>query len=42
MEWKTQDDFGIDLGDWSNKYYLTKKNNVQISLNIKAKKIDKK
>lgn len=37
--WSTQDDFGIDLGDWSNKGFDTPIGNIPISLNIKAVKV---
>lgn len=34
--WRTLDDFGIDLGDWSNKGFDTPTGNIPVSLNIKA------
>jgi predicted SAM-dependent methyltransferase len=37
-EWETLEDFGVDLGDWSNKSYLTDVGLVPISLNLKARK----
>lgn len=36
--WNTKDDFGTDLGDWSNKGFDTPKGNISISLNIKSLK----
>ncbi len=36
--WSTQEDFGIDLGDWSSKSFVTPSGNIQVSLNIKALK----
>jgi len=37
--WETEEDFGIDLGDWSNKEFVTARGNFPISLNIKATKV---
>lgn len=34
--WSTQEDFGIDLGDWSNRCFHTSSGNIPVSLNIKA------
>lgn len=34
--WSTLDDFGIDLGDWSNKCFETPQGSIPVSLNIKA------
>lgn len=34
--WNTLEDFGIDLGDWSNKSFVTQTDNIQVSLNLKA------
>lgn len=34
--WNTLEDFGIDLGDWSNKGFDTPAGNIPVSLNIKA------
>jgi hypothetical protein len=34
--WSTQEDFGIDLGDWSNRGFDTPTGNIPVSLNIKA------
>ena len=39
QNWSTQADFGIDLGDWSNKGFETPVGNIQVSLNIKAMKV---
>lgn len=36
--WSAQEDFGIDLGDWSGKDLSTPKGGFPISLNIKALK----
>lgn len=36
--WSTQEDFGIDLGDWSSKGFDTPAGNIPVSLNIKAMK----
>jgi predicted SAM-dependent methyltransferase len=36
--WSTLGDFGIDLGDWSNKGFDTPTGNIPVSLNIKALK----
>jgi len=36
--WNTLEDFGIDLGDWSNKGFDTPTGNIPVSLNIKAMK----
>lgn len=38
QQWSTQEDFGIDLGDWSNKEFDTAIGNIPVSLNIKAMK----
>ncbi len=37
--WTTLGDFGIDLGDWSNKGFDTPSGIVPVSLNIKAIKV---
>lgn len=37
--WSTLEDFGIDLGDWSNKGFDTPDGNIPVSLNIKAMKV---
>jgi predicted SAM-dependent methyltransferase len=37
--WSTLGDFGIDLGDWSNKGFDTPSGNIPVSLNIKAIKV---
>lgn len=34
--WNTLEDFGVDLGDWSNKGFDTPTGNIPVSLNIKA------
>lgn len=34
--WSTLEDFGVDLGDWSNKGFVTPTGNIPVSLNIKA------
>lgn len=36
--WNTLEDFGVDLGDWSNKGFDTPTGNIPVSLNIKAVK----
>ncbi len=36
VEWKTLDDFGVDLGDWSNGTITVNGTPRQISLNVKA------
>lgn len=36
--WSTREDFGGDLGDWSNKSFKTSRGNIPVSLNIKATK----
>ena len=36
--WTTEVDFGVDLGDWSNKGFDTPNGFVPVSLNIKAMK----
>lgn len=36
--WDTQDDFGVDLNDWSNKGFATPIGNIPVSLNLKAMK----
>lgn len=36
--WNTLEDFGIDLGDWSNKSFETPAGDIPVSLNIKAVK----
>lgn len=36
LEWETLADFGMDLGDWSNGTFETKKGALPISLNLKA------
>lgn len=36
--WVTEVDFGVDLGDWSNKGFNTPSGNILVSLNIKAMK----
>lgn len=38
QSWNTQDDFGIDLNDWSNKGFATPRGNILVSLNLKAMK----
>jgi predicted SAM-dependent methyltransferase len=38
QKWNTLEDFGIDLGDWSNKGFDTPTGNIPVSLNIKALK----
>lgn len=38
-EWETVADFGIGVGDWSNKTFETNCGDVPISLNLKARKI---
>jgi predicted SAM-dependent methyltransferase len=38
--WETEDDFGVDLGDWSNKSFITASGTYAISLNIKATKVN--
>jgi len=35
-KWITEKDFGVDLGDWSNKKFKTNSGSVSISLNLKA------
>ena len=35
--WDTIADFGVDLGDWSNKSFPSSKGPLKISLNLKAK-----
>jgi predicted SAM-dependent methyltransferase len=35
--WDTRVDFGVDLGDWSNKSFSTPRGLIEISLNLKAK-----
>jgi predicted SAM-dependent methyltransferase len=37
--WVTEEDFGTNLGDWSNKEFVTANGNFPISLNIKATKV---
>jgi predicted SAM-dependent methyltransferase len=37
--WETEEDFGIDLDDWSSKEFITASGNFPISLNIKATKV---
>ncbi|MFT5452216.1 MAG: putative SAM-dependent methyltransferase [Enterobacterales bacterium] len=39
IEWKTEEDFGIGLGDWSNGTISTPDNKIPISLNLKAIKV---
>ena len=39
QNWNTEEDFGTDLGDWSNKSFETVAGNFQVSLNLKAKKV---
>lgn len=39
-EWATVADFGIDIGDWSNKSFKTNNGDVPISLNLKARKVN--
>lgn len=34
--WVTQDDFGVDLGDWSTQGFDTPVGKLQVSLNLKA------
>jgi len=34
--WNTREDFGENLGDWSNKSFKTFKGNIPVSLNIKG------
>ena len=34
--WSTLEDFGVDLGDWSNQGFETSQGNIPVSLNIKA------
>lgn len=36
--WNSQEDFGIDLGDWSSKNFSTQNGEFPVSLNIKALK----
>ena len=36
LEWDTLADFGVDLGDWSNGIFNTKKGAIAISLNLKG------
>lgn len=36
QEWTTADEFGADLGDWSNKNFDTPAGSFPVSLNIKA------
>lgn len=36
MEWTTLDDFGADLGDWSNGTFATQKGEYPVSLNLKG------
>jgi predicted SAM-dependent methyltransferase len=36
VEWVTEEDFGCDLGDWSNKNFNTIGGSFSISLNMKA------
>jgi predicted SAM-dependent methyltransferase len=38
-EWTTVADFGVDLGDWSNKQFTTNRGNIPISLNLKARAV---
>jgi predicted SAM-dependent methyltransferase len=35
--WNTIDDFGVDLGDWSNKSFSSSKGPLMISLNLKGR-----
>ena len=37
-EWDTIEDFGVNLNDWSNSKFKTKKGKVNISLNLKGRK----
>lgn len=36
LKWKTLVDFGVDLGDWSNRTFTTNQEAKYISLNLKA------
>lgn len=38
QKWNTDEDFGVNLGDWSNKGFDTPAGNIPISLNVKAVK----
>jgi predicted SAM-dependent methyltransferase len=37
MEWDTKSDFGVDLGDWSNKSFPSLSGSRRISLNLKGR-----
>lgn len=37
MEWDTKTDFGVDLGDWSNKSFPSPSGPQMISLNLKGR-----
>lgn len=39
--WNTEEAFGADIGDWSNKTFLTVGGEHQISLNLSGKKNDR-
>ncbi len=36
LEWETEIDFGVDLGDWSNGSFITNQGALPISLNLKG------
>jgi predicted SAM-dependent methyltransferase len=38
-EWSTKEDFGVSLGDWSDKTIKSETGNFEISLNVKALKM---
>ena len=38
-KWNTKEDFGLEFGDWSSYKFQTKKEDIEISLNLKATKI---
>jgi predicted SAM-dependent methyltransferase len=37
VEWDTKSDFGVDLGDWSNKLFPSLSGSRRISLNLKGR-----